>query len=122
MTRENPCLTCGACCAFFRVSFYWGETTDNFEGIVPAHLTEDITPFYRAMKGTNQKHPRCIALEGEIGQSVHCNIYEQRSTACRAFALEFSEDQVIASLEDYERCTHARAQFNLPPVQVDILR
>ncbi|HGC1012017.1 TPA: YkgJ family cysteine cluster protein, partial [Escherichia coli] len=23
MSNPNPCITCGACCAFFRVSFYW---------------------------------------------------------------------------------------------------
>ncbi|EJT1381768.1 TPA: YkgJ family cysteine cluster protein, partial [Escherichia coli] len=23
MNNPNPCMTCGACCAFFRVSFYW---------------------------------------------------------------------------------------------------
>ncbi|HGV2870196.1 TPA: YkgJ family cysteine cluster protein, partial [Escherichia coli] len=23
MSNLNPCMTCGACCAFFRVSFYW---------------------------------------------------------------------------------------------------
>ncbi|EIW6401610.1 YkgJ family cysteine cluster protein, partial [Escherichia coli] len=22
MSNPNPCITCGACCAFFRVSFY----------------------------------------------------------------------------------------------------
>ncbi|MBE0930280.1 YkgJ family cysteine cluster protein, partial [Escherichia coli] len=22
MSTDNPCLTCGACCAHFRVSFY----------------------------------------------------------------------------------------------------
>ncbi|MDF8383420.1 YkgJ family cysteine cluster protein, partial [Escherichia coli] len=22
MSNLNPCMTCGACCAFFRVSFY----------------------------------------------------------------------------------------------------
>ncbi|EEX7666747.1 YkgJ family cysteine cluster protein, partial [Escherichia coli] len=25
MNNPNPCMTCGACCAFFRVSFYWAE-------------------------------------------------------------------------------------------------
>ncbi|HDN1328034.1 YkgJ family cysteine cluster protein, partial [Escherichia coli] len=25
MSNLNPCMTCGACCAFFRVSFYWAE-------------------------------------------------------------------------------------------------
>ena len=33
MSNLNPCMTCGACCAFFRVSFYWaeanGETTKD---------------------------------------------------------------------------------------------
>ncbi|EAX0008081.1 YkgJ family cysteine cluster protein, partial [Salmonella enterica] len=25
MSVLNPCMTCGACCAYFRVSFYWAE-------------------------------------------------------------------------------------------------
>lgn len=25
----NPCLSCRACCAFFRVSFYWAEADDG---------------------------------------------------------------------------------------------
>ncbi|OZZ73507.1 zinc/iron-chelating domain-containing protein, partial [Klebsiella pneumoniae] len=25
MSEINPCMTCGACCAYFRVSFYWAE-------------------------------------------------------------------------------------------------
>jgi len=119
---ENPCLSCGACCAFFRVSFYWGETTDSSEGSVPAYLTEDVTPFYRAMKGSNQNHPRCFALDGEIGTSVCCSIYELRSSSCRDFNVDFVNGQVVADMEDYERCTHARAHWNLPPIQVDVFR
>ena len=23
--RDNPCLSCGACCMTYRVSFYWGD-------------------------------------------------------------------------------------------------
>ncbi|MFO5452169.1 YkgJ family cysteine cluster protein, partial [Klebsiella pneumoniae] len=26
MSEINPCMTCGACCAYFRVSFYCAET------------------------------------------------------------------------------------------------
>ena len=122
MTRENPCLSCGACCAFFRVSFYWGETTDSTEGTVPAHLTEDVAPFFRAMKGSNQKNPRCIALEGEVGNFVRCSIYEKRSSSCCEFGIKFVNGQVFASMEDYERCTHARAQWGLAPIQVDVFR
>ena len=122
MARENPCLRCGACCAFFRVSFYWGETTDSDEGIVPACLTEDITPFFRAMKGSNQKYPHCIALKGKVGTSVCCSIYSQRSSACRDFGIEFINGQVITTTEDYERCTRARAHWGLPPIQVNVIR
>ncbi|HBP8873638.1 TPA: YkgJ family cysteine cluster protein, partial [Escherichia coli] len=28
MNNPNPCMRCGACCAFFRVSFYWAEADD----------------------------------------------------------------------------------------------
>jgi len=104
------------------VSFYWGETTDSAGGTVPAYLTEDITPFFRAMKGSNQKYPHCIALEGQVGTSVCCGIYAQRSSACRDFGIEFTTGQVITTMEDHERCTRARAHWGLPPIQVDIFR
>lgn len=45
MSILNPCMTCGACCACFRVSFYWAEG-DDASGRVPASLTEPVTPFY----------------------------------------------------------------------------
>jgi len=104
------------------VSFYWGETTDSADGTIPAHLTEDVTPFFRAMKGSNQKNPRCIALEGEVGNFVCCSIYEQRSSACRDFGVDFVNGQVVANMEDYERCTHARTQWKLTAIQVDVFR
>lgn len=56
---ENACLSCGACCAYYRVSFYWAEGEQ-----IPEHLVESITPVYSCMKGTNQTQPRCQALEG----------------------------------------------------------
>ena len=75
---QDACLTCGACCAFFRVSFYWAEG----EGM-PEEAVEAITPVYSCMKGTNQKNPRCIMLSGEIGQQVSCTMYAQRSSSCK---------------------------------------
>ncbi len=44
MSEINPCMTCGACCAYFRVSFYWAEA-DDAGGLVPSALTEPLTPF-----------------------------------------------------------------------------
>ena len=64
MSDHNPCMTCGACCAYFRVSFYWAEASDG-GGTVPVDLTEPLTPFLRCMRGTNQKQSRCVALQGE---------------------------------------------------------
>ena len=57
----NPCLRCGACCAHFRVSFYWAEADPSRGGTVPADLAEDLTPVLSCMKGTNQARPRCAA-------------------------------------------------------------
>lgn len=106
----NPCTTCGACCAHFRCSFYWGEADDSPGGTVPVDLTEQITPWRRAMKGMSSKTPRCIALVGEIGREVGCGIYPVRSSVCREFPYSW-QDGV-----HNERCDQARATWGLPPL------
>ncbi|WOD13077.1 YkgJ family cysteine cluster protein [Pseudomonas sp. NyZ704] len=110
MSQPSPCLNCGACCATFRVSFYWGETDDSPGGLVPQHLTEQISPFLSCMQGTNQPVPRCTALMGQVGEGVRCNIYEKRSTSCREFAWHGENG---LSNED---CQRARARHGLPPL------
>lgn len=107
---SNPCLTCGACCAFYRASFYWGETDESPSGIVPAEFTEQLNDFYCVMKGTNQPNPRCIALHGVIGENVSCLIYERRSSVCREFEASWAHG--IPN----ERCDKARAAWGLPPL------
>ena len=79
----NPCLICGACCAFYRVSFYWRERSDSQPEGVPEELCEDLNTFRCVLKGTNQPNPRCIALSGIIGNQVFCKIYERRPSVCR---------------------------------------
>lgn len=76
--HDNSCLSCGACCAYFRVSFYWAEGE-----IIPEPLVEALTPVYSCMKGTNQSQPRCAALEGTVGEQVSCSIYALRSSSCQ---------------------------------------
>jgi Fe-S-cluster containining protein len=61
------------------VSFYWAELEAYG---VPDALTEPLTPLMRCMAGTQGRSPRCVALEGEIGQAVTCNIYPQRPSPC----------------------------------------
>ena len=111
---ENPCLTCGACCAFFRVSFYWAEADPAQGGTIPPELVEDVTSFTRCMQGTNQKHPRCVALKGEVGRTVTCSIYAERSTACREFGIDWDSGVLRYDPADLARCTQARAAWGLP--------
>jgi Fe-S-cluster containining protein len=114
--RENPCVTCGACCAHFRVSFYWAEADDAPGGTVPVALTEDLNHLRRCMKGTNERQPRCVALEGRVGERVGCKIYDQRPTPCREFGVTWSRGVVHFTADELERCNRARAAWGLPPL------
>lgn len=119
MLRENPCLRCGACCARFRVSFYWGEADEAQGGTVPPEMTEPLTPFRLCMVGTNRRHPRCVALRGEIGRRVYCAIYARRPSPCREFGVEWDGGRLRWEAEDLARCNAARAAWGLPPLSVE---
>lgn len=108
---HNPCLSCGACCACFRVSFYWGESDAAPGGYVPAGLTQAISPHRAAMKGTDQPDPRCLALQGIVGQAVLCTIHPQRPSPCR----EFNASWENAELN--EACDRARQKYGLAPLE-----
>ncbi len=60
MSEINPCMTCGACCAYFRVSFYWAEA-DDAGGLVPSALTEPLTPFLPPISARAAARP-CLAI------------------------------------------------------------
>ena len=109
---KHPCLTCGACCAYFRVMFYWRESSrEDHDRAVPAHLTEKLDETFQVMRGTETKHSRaCIAFEGRIGTSSKCTIYENRPTPCRAFAASFEDGT------KNPRCDEARAHHGLAPL------
>ncbi len=109
MSDESPCLTCGACCAAFRVSFYWGEC-QSAGGTVPDELTLQVTLHHACMKGTEKNPVHCTALVGTPGERVSCNIYENRSSTCREFDI-FNEDGSVN-----EACVRARAFYGLAPV------
>jgi Fe-S-cluster containining protein len=109
---EALCQSCGACCSTFRISFYWGETTATKEGVVPLELTEQMNPFRSCMKGSSQSKPRCIALTGNIGQSVKCSIYENRPSPCREYNVFDAQGELNP------RCNQARAKHGLDPLYV----
>lgn len=108
----HPCQGCGACCAKWRVQFYWREAEKlDSPHPVPGGLFGEITDIYRAMKGTTAKHrPRCTALAGRIGEEVGCRIYESRPSPCRAFAASFEN-----GIKN-PRCDEARAVHGLRPL------
>lgn len=114
---DNPCMRCGACCAHFRVSFYWRETTPD--GTVPAEMTQKLDAHRCVMRGTDQVNPRCTALSGIIGESVACTIYEGRPSPCREFGLDWLPNGLYFVQEDLDRCTAARAAWGMPPIYED---
>lgn len=95
---DLDCQRCGACCASYRVGFYWAEL--ERWGLDVA-LTESVSPLYRCMAGTSASAPHCIALAGEVGRTVSCRVYAQRPSPCRE--LQPGDPQ----------CLRARARWGL---------
>lgn len=107
---SHPCLSCGACCATYRVGFHWSEAAPELGGQVPAELTETLDAHRLVMRGTWAAAPRCIALDAEIGVRARCSIHPQRPSVCR---------EVPASLEDGTgprsgQCDRARLRHGFP--------
>jgi len=107
---NSSCLSCGACCAAFRVDFHRHDLADGERAGVPVALTVPLTETLVRLRGTDAAPPCCVALAGEIGSSVRCTIYEQRPGPCRDFApyaaLGMGEDA----------CDRARRRHGLPPL------
>jgi len=107
----NVCIRCGACCAFYRVSFYWAEAEDFTPGGIPLEMTQKLNDFRLSMKGTSGSSPRCVALNGFIGRRVACSIYERRSSICRSF--EASWQNKVPNPD----CDNARKAWGLQPLR-----
>ncbi|UXY13788.1 YkgJ family cysteine cluster protein [Chitiniphilus purpureus] len=109
---SSPCLSCGACCAAFRVTFDASELQSE-GGCVPDGLADREAAHLARLKGTDHARPRCLALTGQIGVQVRCGIYQERPNPCREFA-------PLAELGDFSpACNRARARHGLPPLPVD---
>lgn len=110
MSSVSACQNCGACCAFFRVSFYWAEAQAG-GGDVPDRLTQPVGAHRLCMSGTNSRQPRCAALLGDVGSHVACTIYDARPSPCREFTS--NADNPIHN----PNCDRARAHYGLPPLE-----
>ena len=107
---EIACLACGACCAAFRVDFHATDLATSTQAGVPVDLVVPVTGRLYRMRGTDEAPPRCIALEGEVGQRVSCTIYEGRPGPCRDFA-----PYAPLGIGD-DACDRARRRYSLPPL------
>lgn len=107
----HPCLSCGACCAQFRIAFHWSETDAAREAATPAGLTEPLDPHRVVMRGTYAAPVRCIALQGAVGTDAHCGIYARRPSPCRALAPAWEHGKPSP------QCDRARLAHGLPPLE-----
>jgi Fe-S-cluster containining protein len=110
MSTITPCVSCGACCATYRVVFSQHELASFPGGSVPVSHARMLDDRRACLLGTDRTPPRCVALEGEVGRRVGCAIYAQRPSPCRAFA----PDAGIGRGE--ARCGDARRRHGLPPL------
>ncbi len=66
------------------------------------------------MKGTERGlKVRCEQLNGKIGESVNCKIYDRRPSPCRSF--EASYEHGVHN----PRCDEARAKHGLRPLRLN---
>lgn len=117
----HPCLTCGACCAYFRVSFHWSEADPEQGGRVPIELTEPLRLHERVMRGTSAAQPRCIALDADIGRYSRCTIHDRRPSVCAAVpaSLEFGERSTQCDKSRLAHGLHALTEADWAGVRDD---
>jgi len=107
---DFACLSCGACCAAFRVDFHCADLDSAEHPGVPVALTVLLTATLVRLRGTDAAPPRCVALEGKIGEQVSCTIYERRPGPCRDFA-----PYAPLGIGD-DACDRARRRYGLLPL------
>lgn len=100
-SQINICLSCGACCAAYRVSFYWSEAR---ELELEEPFIEKLTSWRICMAGTKKSNVRCRALQGVIGREVFCVVYSRRPSPCREVQ------------QGDDKCNRARAKYELDPI------
>ncbi len=106
MAWKNPCLSCGACCAAYSFAIYWDSASEDAASMI----TPSSDPFQGFLLQGVADVPPCAYLEGTVGESVYCSIYEKRPDICRRFIPAWSEGA------PNEACDRSRERFGLPPL------
>ena len=108
---DSVCRSCGACCLTYRITLPRIELDSAPGGWVPAALTQPYTATTACMREHPDTPGRCIALEGTVGVTVECTIYEKRPSACSEFA-----PMSALGLGD-AACYEARRRHGLAPLR-----
>jgi Fe-S-cluster containining protein len=93
---DNPCLTCGACCAYSENWPRFSTEDDAALELIPKELIN------ARGSGMRCEADRCAALTGQIGEATSCAIYAIRPEVCRTCQPGDAE------------CAMARRKFGLP--------
>ncbi|HNB27282.1 MAG TPA: YkgJ family cysteine cluster protein [Alphaproteobacteria bacterium] len=76
--QASPCQSCGACCSYSPDWPRFSLEDDAALARIPVALVASGGAGMRCIGD------RCAALQGEIGKSTACSIYENRPDVCRA--------------------------------------
>jgi Fe-S-cluster containining protein len=77
-SRDNPCQSCGACCAYSRNWPRFSTEDDAALDLIPKKFVNE------RQSGMNCDGDRCTALTGKVGEATACGIYDVRPDVCRA--------------------------------------
>ena len=82
---NNPCQSCGACCATFRVSFHRSQLDSEVGGYVPETLADEETQSTCRMRGTDRSSriEAAITNDGRV-HGIRMNIRENVGAYLRA--------------------------------------
>lgn len=95
---DSPCQTCGACCSYSKEWPRFTTESDEEIDLLPRAMVDDEAG------GMLCSGDRCAALQGTVGVSTSCSVYEDRPVVCRACE------------PGDEACSLARASFGLPVI------
>ena len=96
---ENPCVSCGACCAYSENWPRFSTEDDAALELIPAALVNT------RQSGMRCEGDRCAALSGKVGVATSCTIYAVRPDVCRT------------CMPGDVECTMARKKFGLPALE-----
>ena len=96
--QENPCQSCGACCAYSANWTRFSTEDDEALALIPEQFVN------ARHSGMRCEGERCSALSGEIGIKTACTVYAVRPEVCRT------------CMPGDPECTMARRRFGMAAV------